>query len=338
MIALQQGIRTCVTAFVTFTLFQFYHLSEGYWAVLTALVLVQVHFNDSFTKNIFLLVACSVLIACNTLIASYMSNELYYLASYLLCTTFISVYLGLLNASLFLPAFAINLFGAISAGMPVDGHFIAMRFACVMLGALIALGVRCALWPPRLKTHLKELLVESLEVINQLQIRCITIYLKRDYQDQHYFYEKELHKQRLQFFSIMQKIHELLNKIGNKKKSKTEVVVNDINMLFEVVMALGNLRYREKDHTSFGMMFKEFTFISKYMTSTLRYLSQQIRNKKNTKMEMSGFKKAIKSIHSIYQTTLQVTTKEPTAYLIFIRNLEAVYTELNRLELDILKC
>lgn len=135
-----------------------------------------------------------------------------------------------------------------------------------------------------------------LKQLDELQKKIFAIYLNRDYFEKTYSYEKSLHEFRL-------KIITSLLKLAN---------ANDYhNELFELVMDLGNLRYRILDHATFKICEKELIALSENLSLLLNG-------------KISQFKESIVAFEKIYQTTLQVVIKNPIVFLIFIENLSAI--------------
>lgn len=328
MIALQQSIRTLITAFIVFFIYQYFHLPEAYWLILSALLLVQVYFNDLFWKNIFLIFISGVIIALNVFVANFAAENMLVLAFYLLFTTFVTVYVGLFNSTFLLTAFFINLFGTLSAGLSVDDGDIIARVGCVLLGTCVAMLVRIIFWPPRIKQELKRELDDCLSQLNDLQKEIFAIYLNRDYLDKHYGYEIELHQKRMQILAFIQKIRSLSVKktaaAGLAKKC-----LNHVTNIYEIIIALGNLRYRVKDHTTFEVCEKELKQITEAISSELIDLA-----KHKSTSDLSHLLTGIRAFEEIYRNTLILVGNDPIVYLISIRNLYALHDELKLLADD----
>lgn len=166
-----------------------------------------------------------------------------------------------------------------------------------------------------------------LNQLDQLQKKIFSIYLKRDYAEKMYLYEKDLHALRLKIFASMLKIHD---------------PKEDLNHLFEIITALGNLRYRINDHTTFEVCEKELAELSKSISEILqskRHSERSTAIQTPTVPELHDLARPDKSqlltnieaFEKIYATALQVVTKNPIFFLIFIQNLFALQEVIDKL-------
>lgn len=139
---------------------------------------------------------------------------------------------------------------------------------------------------------------------NYFQEIIFMIYLNRDYVERHYFYEKQLHQLRLTIFSKILK-HPATH----------------LDIFFEILTSLGNLRYRIKDLSILEVCELELRNISKN-------LSILLTQKKCSEKNDTNFLNSIHAFESMYRKTLQVVVQEPLDLLIFIQNLFDLHAEL----------
>lgn len=325
MISVQQAIRTFIVAIGAFLLYDYLHWAQGYWIVLTALFLIQIRLNDFFRKNISAILLSGLLIAINVSCVFFISPYFYLLALYFFVTTFLSVYVSYRNPNYFLAAFFINVCGVLSIGAQ---HDVANSVLC---GTGVAI-LGCALiWPPRVKKNLQLKLACTLQGINRLQAKLFFIYFKRDYAERHYVYEKELHVIRMQIFTAINQARSLINKIPSLGQAHYQAVIGQLDMLIELVIALGNLRYRIRDYSTFELCEKEFKSITAILSATINNISAQLLGKKIVANENQQLQTSIEAFEDVYRNTLVVVSKEPLDFLIFIQNLSAMDEVLSSL-------
>lgn len=335
MTVIEQILRTLFSAIVAFTFLDYLNASQGYWVVLTTLLLVQVRFNDSFGKNFLVVMFCGLLIALNVFFANAAAQNYYLLACYLLLTTFLSVYIGFYNILYFFSAFIINLLGAISGGSPVNHPDMITRTGCVLLGTVVAMIVMAIIWPPRSARLLVQQIAEDLDDLNDLQKQIFSLYLKRNYEAKSFLYEKKFHLKIQQIFSTMEKMRFLLGKVNKEKLESFKTIINDLDELFDIIISLGNLRYRVKDIALFEMCEKEFSLVSKNISNVFELLKLKICEEKNIHEECFNLSSYVQAIEQVYNGTLRVISKEPIVFLIFIQNLNALDNKLKSLSADI---
>lgn len=145
---------------------------------------------------------------------------------------------------------------------------------------------------------------KNLSYLEPFQKKIFVIYLNRDYIEQHYVYEKFFAETRLKIFSKLLKINSI-----------------PCDSVFEIITALGNLRYRLQDFSILEVCEKELKSLSDNISVLL--------SQKN--ISNSDFENLLTSIHSfesIFRRTLQVVCREPLDFLIFIQNLYDLHAEL----------
>lgn len=337
MTAVQYSIRILIAICGAFFLAQYLQWSQGYWLVLSAVLLMQIRIDNFFWKNSWVLLLSGILMAVNVCLANGFASIHYLLPFYLFLTTLVTVCFSLIKTEYFLSAFFVNLVGIIAAGMPVSGAVLWARVECVFFGILLALLVGCLCWPPRLYPDLKQQLRNCFSNLDELQKKLFFIYLKRDYAEQHFFYERDLHQQRELIFFDMKKMNEALEKLAPAQANNWRDCFDHLNHLFDIIIALGNLRYRIQDQATFEVCEKELALVSIYISKGLDNLTKQLKSKKAVEFNLDGFVLAIRAVEEIYRSTLQVVSKDPLVFLLFIQNLYAVQEELNSLANDVEK-
>ena len=136
-----------------------------------------------------------------------------------------------------------------------------------------------------------------LKIISQLQKLFLEIYIKRDYPQKHYFYERKIH---YHFIKTLRKLRVL------RRFAKPERVENMLR-LFDAVIAVGQLRYRVKDYSTFEMIEPE-----------LQALSVSIQTEK------------VIAVENNYYNTLSVAAADPLVFLLFIDALKQIILNATR--------
>ncbi|MHB1948916.1 MAG: FUSC family protein [Gammaproteobacteria bacterium] len=319
MIAILQSIRAVTAASLGFTLAYYLNWPQGYWIVLIAMLLSQVQVDDILLRNLLFVFICGISLVLNVYIANDITMNDVLLPLYLFLTTFASVYIGFLKSKFFLAAFIINIVGIISAGIPVSDEFLFFRVEGVLLGVVVGIVITILFVPTSQRSLIRQQFIETLMNMNELQKKTFFVYFKRDYTQKHFLYEKELHQLREKVLISLQRI------------TQQQVGFDTLQHLFEITVTLGELRYRVKDSATFEVCEKEFQSVSDNMSRIFQQLIKKIRGKKIVDLSLEQFALAIESVETIYRSTLQVVSKEPLIFLIFIQDLFAMYDEFNSL-------
>lgn len=161
------------------------------------------------------------------------------------------------------------------------------------------------------KTH-------CLKSLDKLQKIIFYIYLKRNYAEQYYQYEKDL------YFSSADAINSIL-----RIKKTDEKISIQLNKIYEIIISLASLRYRIKDHTTFEVCEKELFALTTSISNNINDLINLIK-KKPTKHDLKNMRTSIKGFNKIYENTLQLVTNEPVQFLIFICGLKDLYKSFKK--------
>lgn len=317
MTAIQQGVRTFCVAAIAFFCYLYFKLVDGYWLVLTSILLVQINPNNFFWRNLISPFVCGILIASTVFLIYLLGSHYLVLTGLVFIVTFLCVSIGLIKSELFLPAMLINLLIIMALGTPMRFEDMLMRIQWIVLGSLLAMLMKILLGPPGVKRHWREQVANYLQAINQLQKYFFWIYVARNYLDKAFFYEKELHKQRLCVLKYIENI-KLLN-----------IASFEFEKLFEITLALGDMRYRVKDFTTFEMSEKEFIAISNSLNDLFNQAAKQLLLGKKINLDCSQLISAIAALEDITRGTLQIASAEPVVFVIFIQYLRALSDEIN---------
>lgn len=309
MIALLQTLRALTAAVLSFTLVYYFDLPQGYWLILIAMLLSQVQINAVLLRNLLLVLFCGVGIVLHVTVANVLARHAILLPLYLCVTTCGLVYVGLLKTEFFRGVFIIILAGIVSAGVPVANELMLLRAEAVLWGVVVSIILLILFFPRNL---VKQQYIDTLENLNQLQKKTFLIYGKRDYKQKHFVYEKELHQLREKVLIDLQLEQQ-----------------DTLQSMFEITITLGELRYRVEDVATFEVCEKEFKRVSEMMSFVLHNLIKKLRGKKIPDIGLEQFATAIESVEAIYRSTLQVVSKEPMVFLVFIQNLFALYDAFN---------
>src|SRR5271165_3884196 len=152
--AFKQGIKTGLAGTIAYAIYAGYHLPQGYWAVIAALVVTQANLGASWKAAMYRTIgsACGALAAA--LLVPILGNGpigvmivLFLLASFF-------GYLAVLH-----PAFTAAGFTAalilVFGGQGEPGHMAWLRVLYTMMGAIIAFAVGALIWPVHARVGLR---------------------------------------------------------------------------------------------------------------------------------------------------------------------------------------
>jgi len=312
-VALRQSLRTLSAGILAIITARYFPTSQDYWIILSACLLVQVRVGDLFKYHLLSQLTAGLLAALLVFFSSFLGKNLLFISIFLGITSLSTIYVGFRWKNLFFAVYIVNLFVMIGGGMPVDLQIAAARRQCVITGMAIAMLVTFTSWPSYYKFAVKEAILNCRNVYRKMLTHIFSIYLMHDYLPHYLDYEKKLYQLSREFFYWSQTLSRL-----SKEKPNKKLPLKNIERIFELITALGLLRYRVKDHTTFEVIDQELKNI----------LASLIKKLKKPNL-MNNISSNIEKLEEVYQSALQVVSQEPIVFLFFIENLKALVRELD---------
>jgi hypothetical protein len=166
----------------------------------------------------------------------------------------------------------------------------------------------------------------SLSQITQDFFACC---LAGDYAERHYFYERQFHLRRKKFLSAIQQLRQM-------QEMKESPLVTHFENGYEIVLSLGLILYRIKDHSTFSVASKELLAVSNNITGMFQYLMSVLWKKKLATV-VESLAESIQQLEAVNQSTLQVIASDPLAVVLFIYDLRALDDVLMHLNAGLAK-
>lgn len=308
--ALHQTLCIAISSLVALVMWHYWDNPESYWLVLTALFLLQIPVRNSGLRQSIFILFCGIGLMINVSLVQYAAVSHASLTLYLFFTTLIFGYAGIHSPRFFLVFFLINIAGLLSAGL-LTTHELS-RIQSILAGTGLALIARLLLWPVSIKQQLRASQRDFLHASNVMQRKIFSIYLARDYEKKHYYYERELHSLRKPLLTILQDMRQLRQKtLGQTEET--------CSRLFDLLTAIGSLRYRIKDASTLELCENELKGISHALSHSFSHLSSDTLNELLTQ---------INAMEAVYYRVLQTAAKEAEVFLIFLKQLYSMQDEL----------
>ena len=305
--AIQHALRILISVVIALILYHHFDSSQNYWIVFSGFLLVQIRLGTTFWRQILWVVLLGCLAGCTAWIAGRIGANVHLLSLYLFSTSLVCVEIGLIYPELFLSTFLINLFGMLSGGLPINLTDSNERLYLVLLGAGIVVLVNVLFWPRNARRNFSAGVARCLNAMSDLQNTFYKIYLKRNYLENHYVYEKQIHEQTSKVLFMLKQLHRL------NLSSEQHQIVENLMRLYEVVIAQGHLRFRVQDFTTFEIIAREVQALI------------------DANFKTENLSRIVASLEDVYHNTLQVAAAEPLAYLFFIQATQEFDRELNNL-------
>jgi hypothetical protein len=313
MQSIKQLTRFITAMLIAFLFYRTFPHTQSAWLFVPILAFSTIQIGNSFSQQLLgmtLIGFFSSIIIC---FASYLGQYFILLAIFMFAIIFASVWMSALNSRFTSILYLIDIIAIVSGGLAVSLNLSVERGIYVLVGSLIVAIVNAVFWPRTRRGYFKELFLNALDAINELQKTFLMIYIKRDYKDQLYEYEKIIHRESVKILKIIEDMRYMTKNLYESD------IVEKLVQLFEAVISQGHLRFRVKDYATFEIIVTE-----------LKALIEKNHNPQK-------IHEAISSLDDIYYNTLQVVSAEPDAFLFFIQAVKESDKKLNQLNSMIVK-
>lgn len=292
-----------------------YPFPQHAWIFASSIGFLLIRTGNTIFQQFLRLFVLGILSAEILHIAGCLSNNFILLAVFLFLITGACIWISAKFSEWRSAAYLINIMTLVASGLPVDALENRTRSCFIFLGAIVVIVANLICWPRTHRRCFRELCHEAVDNIKKLQQIFFEIYIKREYQNRAFYYEKRIYLQSRNILDLIIQLQEFVipAKAGMTDSGK---IVERITKLYESVVAQGHLRFRVKDFSTFEFMVKELQVFMQENAS-----SQQIHH-------------AINGLEDVYYNTLQVASAEPQAFLFFIQALKNSNSIIQHIELN----
>jgi hypothetical protein len=149
---------------------------------------------------------------------------------------------------------------------------------------------------------------QALLQLGRLTDAIFTCLTSEDYPDNLSYYERRVQKQKIKSLARM----------GGKQ---AKFAYDNRLSLLEIIMDMGQIRRRVKDHTIFGLCKIELTNLS----STIIDVLAMSNNKARIEQRLAALEQAINQFDDVYEHVLKVTAREPIVFILFMSSLRILH-------------
>jgi hypothetical protein len=186
-----------------------------------------------------------------------------------------------------------------------------------------------------------------LRALDRLHLTIFAAYIKRDYFDNQFAYEKILVNHSRLVFEILQQVrlaaHVEPEKIGIHQFSQAdtsstdegvvwfEKIISRLEHLYEILFSLDLFKNRMIDHSTFEVCEAELKNISHAISEMIADLSDDVKSS-HSSVDRKTLIVPIQVLETMFQNTLQFIMADPMFFVFFIRDLNALNDELMSLQ------
>lgn len=310
----------------------FHYSPQIYWLVWTALIFSLITVGDTFKRRIEIITAAGLIASFSVFIASNLSWYLPLSAAYLSLITLSCVYMSQAYPKFFFPIFIINIFTILSAGMAISLVESVDRVMWMNVGLLIALFYQLLFYPYFIQNEIRAYFILALQKLKKLNTDIFACLLEPEYPDNHYLYEHRIHKQKNCFMVVMLRLREMDNilhkKISSNEKVAHEERLDQLDLLFDNMLDYSQIRRRVTDYSTFSVCSQELKAIAIEINQAIDGAIASMGNKK-LYINTESLNQKIIQLEASYHNVLQIASREPLTFLLFIDSLVAFRKNLD---------
>ena len=308
-----------------FVIISAYPSDQTYWVVLSGLTFALISLGHNFIQRIEAICVTALICLFVVWAGEYASVSLLTLSVFLFVVSTYLAFLAERYPAYAYPILIINLFAILASYSPtfVGGYWV----KAVSVGAGVAIVLVCQLmFAYRFQQREWQLNVTAalshLRKLNQEIFSCL---LQPEYSDNLYIFERRIHAQKERFMQVMV----LLS--SAKEAQPQMVVTRKLNLLYDAVLSYAQLRRRVSDYAVLGICIDEMKAIEKAVDLLFLMALNGIKKNKYD-FDVRPLLIAIQQLEDNYQQILQVTSKEPLVFLLFIASLRLFAEEMTNLD------
>jgi hypothetical protein len=329
MMFLKPFIFYLLTALLGLVLALVFPYAESYWLVLSILAAFYLANTQIVPQTNPGFICVGLVIAFLVTCSGYLLGFHLCQGIFLLVTVMVSVAIGVWQPRFWRSIFITNYLVVLGAAVGTDTTDALQRYFYVATGFMLVAGMRWIMFHSSTARQLKWFFANCLIKAAALSDTIFTVYLARDYQEKLFLYEKKLHWQRNAFLISLTTVRNVLNRFNYPKRAEFIKLLQYVEQLYEILLALGLLGYRVTDHSTFEVANKEFLALGEGVSAYLKALAAQLRRGKLA--VPTNFAEAIQELQDINNDALVVVAPDPMVFILFIQDffaLHEVFTQM----------
>lgn len=323
-----------LVAFTANVVVLYVNSSQAYWLLWTALLLSLITTGDSFKRRLIMIVITGFASAFMSFAAGCLVSLPILLALFLFIITAVCIVISQRYPEYFLQALIVNLFVIISGGVEMPLVAYAEIFILMSIGIAIAALLQIIFYPYFIRNELQSYAVISLRHLKKLNKEIFACFLEPEYSDNIYLYERRLHVQKSQFLHALSRLREVIQlvetKLNEKEIAAHELLLSNLELLYENMLDYSQLRRRVTDYATFSLCSQELTKISNEIDKLIEAVIAHVLSKKYY-ANIQNLNQSINQLDNNYNNVLRIAAREPLVFLLFIDSLNAFGKKLEDL-------
>lgn len=308
-----------------FVIISIYPSEQSYWVAWSGLTFALISLGNNFIQRLEAICVTALVCLFTVWMAEYANVSLITLAVFLFAVSAYLAFLAERYPAYAYPILIINLFAILASYHPsfVGGYWEKSGSVCLGVAIVLVCQLIFSYRFQQREWHLN--LLSALNQLRKLNQEIFSCLLQPEYADNLYIFERRIHAQKERF---MQSIVLLST---TKKTQLQTIITKKLNLLYDITLSYAQLRRRVSDYAVLGICMDEMKAIEKEVDQ-LFVVAQKGVSKNKYNFDVQPLLMAIQHLEDNYHQMLQVTSKEPLVFLLFIASLRSFAEEMTNLD------
>jgi uncharacterized membrane protein YccC len=312
-----QAIRTTIAGLLAIVLYRSLDWPQAYWILLSTVLILQTYIGDTPKERFIYLTITGICATVATYLASRLCMQPLALAFFLMFSTFICLYLNVINNNVGNIAYYINIFCLSAGALAVGATDSWQRAVCVLLGTLVAMVVCLCFWPDRLSKQIQQAIIQNLYRLSE--------------------FNRVLSERTADEKAIAVRRNRLLRglQLGRQhvplEEFQAHQIIQKIEHLYEIIINFYQLKHYVHEQKVLRAINREISIISRRMTWLLRGIARSLNQQRHFP-DVGKFIHTLLTFEKIYQRYAGELNQGQflafTVYIDTVHKLEKTITDL----------
>lgn len=300
-------------------------LTQPIWFIFACFSLVQTSLAEGLFKRTFMLIMSGFIAAVFVIAGGLVAANIYLSVAFLLIVTALCTYREFKDEAFGYPLLIVNMIAVLAlyqADSPAGGWQRALAVADAVIIVVAAQTVLLPFFARSEYNRTRKITFFHLRNYVQALFECLT---SPDYPDDVYYYERELHKEKIKCMhgittlATMEQKHGFVDKVFN---------AGQIQNIFAVLVDVSQIRRRSTDHTAFALCAPELLNLEDAMVQLFTACASQFTSKLEHICEV--LEARILQLDDNLENVVKIASREPAVFVLFRTALQGLYEDMSQ--------
>lgn len=239
-----------------------------------------------------------------------------------LCT-----YVGQLYPRYSTSALIISIFTILSSSILIPSTDNVQRLIAMSVGVSVIVILQILYGPYTLAQQWYSQWIGYLRNLRNLNDEIFSCFLQSEYADNLYLFERRLHVRKIECLQTLAKLRKTAQQA---KREDWSHALKQSELVFANMLDYAQLRRRVTDYATFSICSQELTQIFQAITQILKD-AEKVQGRQTIEMHVNILRQYVHRLEENYNHVLQIASREPLPFLLFIYSLNTFCTYLEGL-------